>query len=304
MIRSKSVTFISDFSGRVDKSNELARPIFSREDTIITINGKIAKKSSKVKVGDLVKVDYTEEFFEKLTPQNIPLAVLYEDDDMLVINKSAGMVVHPGAGNYENTLVNALLYRYGEDFQTLEDEEENLLRPGIVHRLDKDTSGVLVVAKTAQSHSNLSSQFALHSNEKIYIAICKGVFVKKRGKIDNYLKRSDVNRKQYAVSKKEGDGKRAITNYQVLRQFENTALVRLRIETGRTHQIRVHMASLGHPVLGDELYGRKDKDYEGLMCLHSFSLKLDHPVNGKRLCFRAPMPERIKKYIESKLRNQ
>ena len=164
MIRNKSITFNSDFDGRVDRTNLLARPVFSRDDTVITINGKVAKKSSKVKVGDVVTVDYTEDFFEKLIAQDLPLDVIYEDDEMLVIDKRAGMVVHPGAGNYENTLVNALLFRYGEDFQTLDDEEENLLRPGIVHRLDKDTSGVLVVAKTARSHRNLASQFASHSN--------------------------------------------------------------------------------------------------------------------------------------------
>lgn len=299
MIRNKSITFNSDFDGRVDRTNLLARPVFSRDDTVITINGKVSKKSSKVKVGDVVTVDYTEDFFEKLIAQDLPLDVIYEDDEMLVIDKRAGMVVHPGAGNYENTLVNALLFRYGEDFQTLDDEEENLLRPGIVHRLDKDTSGVLVVAKTARSHRNLASQFASHSNEKIYIAICKGVFLKKRGRLDNYLKRSDVNRKQYCVS---DDGKRAITNYVVLRQFENCALVRLKIETGRTHQIRVHMASIGHPVLGDELYGRKDKFYDGLMCLHSFMLKIDHPETNNRMCFRSPMPERIKNVVKRELK--
>ncbi len=302
MIRERSITFTSDFSGRVDRSDALARPIFSRDDTVITINGKISKKSAKVVPGDVVQVDYTEELFERLEPQDLPLKVLYEDDAMLVIDKEAGMVVHPGAGNWENTLVNALLFRYGEDFATLEDEDENLLRPGIVHRLDKDTSGVLVVAKTSEAHRNLSKQFASHTNEKVYIAICKGVFAKRRGTIENNLKRSDGNRKLFAVTERPNEGKHAISHYQVLRQFENCALVRVRIETGRTHQIRVHMSSIGHPVLGDELYGRRDKNYDGLLCLHSMSLKLNHPVTGERICFRARMPERILEVVRKSIR--
>ncbi len=302
MIRERSITFISTFEGRVDRSDALPRPVFSRDDTLITINGKRCKKSAKVKIGDSVRVDYTEELFERLEPQDLPLKVLYEDDFMLVIDKEAGMVVHPGAGNWEGTLVNALLFRYGEDFATLDEEEENLLRPGIVHRLDKDTSGVLVVAKTADSHRNLSSQFAEHTNEKVYIAICKGVFSRRRGTIENNLKRSGTNRKLFAVTEKEGEGKHAISHYQVLRQFENCALVRIRIETGRTHQIRVHMASIGHPVLGDELYGRRDRSYDGLLCLHSMSLKLDHPESGKRMNFRAPMPKRIRDIVMKNLK--
>ena len=298
MIREKEISFIADFFGRVDRSDRLPRPVFSRPDTVITINGKRAKKSSKVVPGDSVKVEYTEELFERLEPQDLPLRILYEDDEMLVIDKEAGLVVHPGAGNWENTLVNALLFRYGEDFATLEDEEENLLRPGIVHRLDKDTSGVLVVAKTAEAHRNLSLQFSNHTNEKIYIAICKGRFARRRGTIENFLKRSESNRKLYAVAESEGEGKRAVTHYQVLRQFEECALVRLRIETGRTHQIRVHMAHIGHPVLGDELYGRRDRSYSGLLCLHSLMLRLDHPESGRRICFRARMPERILEVVK------
>lgn len=172
MIRNRETTIIAASSGRVDKvaSEAVSRTLFSREDTEIIVNGKSVKKSAKVKEGDEIKLSYTEECFERLEAENLPLDILYEDEAMLVINKPSGMVVHPGAGNWSGTLVNALLYRYGEAFSTYEEEEEeNLLRPGIVHRLDKDTSGVMVVAKTAEAHKKLAEQFADHTKEKIYI---------------------------------------------------------------------------------------------------------------------------------------
>ncbi len=301
MIRSLKAEFTADTSARVDKAAAafVSRSIFSRDDTRIVVNGKEVKKSFKVKEGDKVSIDYTEECFETIDGEDIPLDVLYEDSSMLVINKPSGMVVHPGAGNWSGTLVNALLYRYGEAFRTYsEEEEDNLLRPGIVHRLDKDTSGVMVIAKTALSHQNLASQFALHSNEKVYICIAKGLFTEKQGTIDKNICRSKKDRKLFDVTDNPKEGKRAITHYQVLRQSDKYAFVRVRIETGRTHQIRVHMKSIGHPLLCDALYSSKDKNFpdEALM-LHAMSLTLDHPISGERMNFRAKMPTRIRKAI-------
>lgn len=301
MIRSLSAEFIADTSSRVDKAAAafVSRSIFSRDDTKILVNGKEVKKSFKVKEGDKVSINYTEECFEEIEGEDIPLDVLYEDSDMLVINKPSGMVVHPGAGNWSGTLVNALLFRYGEAFRTYsEDEDDNPLRPGIVHRLDKDTSGVMVVAKTSAAHQNLASQFAAHSNEKVYICIAKGMFSEKSGTIDKNICRSKKDRKLFDVTDKPNEGKRAITHYQVLRQSDKYAFVRVVIETGRTHQIRVHMKSIGHPLLCDVLYSSKDKDFaEDNLMLHAMSLTIDHPQSGKRMTFRAKMPSRIRKTL-------
>jgi len=301
VIRSLSAEFIADTSSRVDKAAAafVQRSIFSRDDTKILVNGKEVKKSFKVKEGDKVSIDYTEECFEEIEGEDIPLDVLYEDSDMLVINKPSGMVVHPGAGNWSGTLVNALLFRYGEAFRTYsEDEDDNLLRPGIVHRLDKDTSGVMVVAKTSAAHQNLASQFAAHSNEKVYICIAKGMFSEKSGTIDRNICRSKKDRKLFDVTDKPNEGKRAITHYQVLRQSDKYAFVRVVIETGRTHQIRVHMKSIGHPLLCDVLYSSKDKNFsEDNLMLHAMSLTIDHPQSGKRMTFQAKMPSRIRKAL-------
>ena len=298
MIVEKRACFYASQDGRVDKvsSTNVPRSIFSSNDTIIFVNDKQVKKSQKVKIDDKIEIIYKEETFEGLEAEDISLNIIYEDESLLVINKECGMVVHPGAGNYNGTVVNALLNKFGDDFKTLDDEESSL-RPGIVHRLDKDTSGVLLIAKTRLAHQELSKQFSIHSNEKIYIAICKGFFDKKRGTINKNLIRSDQNRKTFTVCD-ENKGKNAITHYTVLRQFDNYALVRVKIETGRTHQIRVHMKSINHPILGDIIYSRKDNNFDVELCLHALSLTIDHPVTGERMTFRAKMPERIRKVIK------
>ena len=298
MIVEKRASFYASQDGRVDKvsSTNVPRSIFSSNDTIIIVNDKQVKKSQKVKIDDKIEIIYKEETFEGLEAEDISLNIIYEDESLLVINKECGMVVHPGAGNYNGTVVNALLNKFGDDFKTLDDEESSL-RPGIVHRLDKDTSGVLLIAKTRFAHQELSKQFSIHSNEKIYIAICKGFFDKKRGTINKNLIRSDQNRKTFTVCD-DNKGKNAITHYTVLRQFDNYALVRVKIETGRTHQIRVHMKSINHPILGDIIYSRKDNNFDVELCLHALSLTIDHPVTGERMTFRAKMPERIRKVIK------
>lgn len=304
MRQEKSISFISTVSGRVDRSSdEIPRSVFSLPDTVITVNGREVKKSQKVKEGDTITVSWTEEVFSGLEAEAIELPVLYEDDAILVIDKPCGMTVHPGAGCPGGTVANALLYRYGDDFQTQDDEDAEL-RPGIVHRLDRDTSGVLITAKTREAHAALAAQFAAHTNEKIYIAICRGDFAKKRGTVDLNIVRNEKNRKTFTVTSSPDRGKSAVTHYTVLRQFDGYAFVRIRIETGRTHQIRVHMQSIGHPVLGDPIYSRKDALFDVPLCLHAASLTISHPVTGERMTFRAKLPGRIRDTVRELMRKE
>ncbi|WP_320129309.1 RluA family pseudouridine synthase [uncultured Sphaerochaeta sp.] len=285
----------------------ISRGTLSLATTTILLNGKREKKSKLVKEGDEIDISYSQEFFEGLKAQDIPLTVLYEDTDILVIDKKQGMVVHPANGNYEGTVVNALLYRYGSSFTTNdtdeEEEEEEMIptlqneriRPGIVHRLDKDTSGVLVIARTRESHRNLAAQFKEHATEKWYIALAKGNFNKKQEKLITNLSRDKKNRKKFAVCP-ENEGKRAETEYLVLKQYKSFALLRIRIYTGRTHQIRVHLSSIGHPLVGDVIYGKPDGT---TLMLHALSLTLESPSSKQRLCFRSPMPQRFKNFIKN-----
>lgn len=299
MIREKEFEFVSQGSGRVDaiasSTLDITRTVFSLSSLVLRINGKDSKKSSKVKEGDKVYIRYEEQTFENLDAEDISLDVIYEDDDILVINKEQGMAVHPGAGNYNGTLANALLGRYGEDFEAGDDD----LRPGIVHRLDKDTSGVMVVAKNQKAHQKLSQMFAAHSNEKYYLAIAKGFFPESKGTIERRICRDRNNRKRFTVTDNKTEGKDALTKYKVLSQGDGYALLRVRIYTGRTHQIRVHLTSIGHPILGDSLYSRKDNKHDVTMMLHSALLSLEHPTTGERMVFRAPLPERFEKALEA-----
>ena len=296
MIRNHEKTIIASDSGRVDKilslDEDISRSIFSRDDTVISVNGRTVKKSQKVKAGDEISVSWTEECFEGLVAEDLDVKVLYEDEDMLVVDKAQGMVVHPGAGNWEGTLVNALLYRYGEDFMKSEDD----VRPGIVHRLDKDTSGVLVVAKNDKALENLSRQFAEHTNEKYYYAIAEGSFKENMGVVEKNIARSERDRKLYQVTDNPEKGRSAKTSYKVERRLRGAALLKIRIYTGRTHQIRVHMKSIGHPLVGDVLYNPKKQGYT--LMLHSTELTLTHPRTGERLTFTSALPERFKAYIE------
>lgn len=301
MIKTSSFTALENETGRVDKIavlHEVARSVFSLDSVKILINGKEAKKSSKCRPFDKVELTWEEEIFDNILAQDIPLDVLYEDDEVLVINKTSGMVVHPAPGNYTNTIVNALLYRYGEQFNTTEEEEENTLRPGIVHRLDKDTSGVMVIAKTGLAHQALCSQFASHTTVKYYIAIVKGNFTVKRGTINQRLARSLYDRKLFDVTDSKTRGKEAITHYEVLRNYPGFAFVKVKLETGRTHQIRVHMKSINHPILGDALYSRKDDKFpEVQLMLHSLSLEFTHPTTEERMKFIAPLPSRFSEVL-------
>ncbi|ADH61104.1 pseudouridine synthase, RluA family [Thermoanaerobacter mathranii subsp. mathranii str. A3] len=265
-------------------------------DGLAFVNGKTVKPSYKVKENDKVVVNIPEAEKIDVLPENIPLDILYEDDDIIVINKPQGMVVHPAPGNYSGTLVNALLY-HCKNLSGI----NGILRPGIVHRLDKDTSGVMVVAKNDKAHISLSNQIKERSVFKKYVAIVEGVIKNEEEKIEAPIGRHPVDRKKMAVIE---DGRYALTLYKVLERFKENTLIEAVIKTGRTHQIRVHMAFIGHPVVGDPVYGFKKQKFklEG-QALHSRVLGFMHPTKGVYMEFEAPLPEYFKKLIEI-LRNK
>lgn len=263
----------------------------------IYINEKESKKSDTVQNGDSVELDFACDVFDKIEPQDIPLDIIYEDDYMLVINKQQGMVVHPGAGNINGTVVNALAYRYGEDFIESMADECDISRPGIVHRLDKDTSGVMIIAKTAQSHAYLAAQFQNREIKKYYHAVCDGVFENHEGLITGLMARDNKDRKLFCLS--EISGKESKSDYEVIHQYPRAALVKVRIFTGRTHQIRVHMKSINHPVVGDVLYNRKIGNFPGkTLMLHSSEIYIKHPETHEVMHFEAPLPERFESMLK------
>lgn len=258
----------------------------------IYINGKESKKSDCVKNDDTVDLSFACDVFDKVEPQDIPLDIIYEDESMLVINKEQGIVVHPGAGNVNGTIVNALAYRYGQDFIDQMADECDISRPGIVHRLDKDTSGVLIIAKNAQSHADLASQFQNREIKKYYYAFCDGVFEKHEGEINGFMTRDSKDRKLFCLS--DYSGKESRSTYTVVRQYPRAALVKIRIYTGRTHQIRVHMKSINHSVIGDVLYNRKLSNFPNkTLMLHSAEIDIRHPKTGEMMHFEAQLPERF-----------
>lgn len=251
----------------------------------VTINGESAKRNRKLQAGDRVEWTIPEPVSTDTLPEDIPLNILYEDSYMIVINKPAGLVVHPAAGNEDGTLVNALLY-HCKDLAGIGGEK----RPGIVHRLDKDTSGVMVIAKTETALNELARQFKSRETEKEYQAIVRGVPAPPHGRIETTIGRHPIHRKKMAVNVRSG--RHAVSNYDVIEAFEQAALLRVRIETGRTHQIRVHMAHLKHPIVGDKLYGRSQPGpvQADRQMLHAAKLSLGHPDTGERLTFQAPLP--------------
>lgn len=265
----------------------------------VTLNGKAASKSDKVKTGDIVEITYPEPVSSEAVPQDIPLDIIYEDDDLLVVNKPKGMVVHPAAGNPDGTLVNALLYHCGDSLSGI----GGVVRPGIVHRIDKDTSGLLMVAKNDTAHLKLSEQIKEHSFTREYEAVIIGHLKEQKGSIDAPIGRSKNDRKKMAVT--ELNSKNAVTRYEVLEEYPGFSYVRLRLETGRTHQIRVHMAYLGHPLAGDGVYGGRNAEriMEGGQCLHARKIGFIHPTAGKYMEFTSPLPEYFTNFLE-KLRNE
>ncbi len=249
-------------------------------------SGKRVKKNYKVNAGDEVIVQMPEPQSVEIEPENIPIDIVYEDEDIIVVNKARGMVVHPAVGNWNGTLVNALMYHCGDRLSGINGE----IRPGIVHRIDKDTSGLLVVAKNDLAHQSLAEQIACHSAAREYQAIVVGAPREDQGTIDQPIGRHKIDRKKMAILP---DGRHAVTHYQVLKRFRGYSLLAFQLETGRTHQIRVHMASIGHPIIGDPLYGLKKDRFSSLdgQCLHAWRLSLDHPRTGERMVFEAPLPE-------------
>lgn len=254
----------------------------------VEITGKKTTKSgNKLKGTETIVVNLPEDETLDLIPEDIPLEIIYEDSDIVIINKAPNMVVHPAHGNYNGTLVNALLYHI-KDLSTI----NGVIRPGIVHRLDKDTSGVIVVAKHDEAHTTLSDMFKEKTLEKTYVCIAKGIFKDKSGRIETLIGRDPRDRKKMAVVTE--NGKIAISNYEVLDESKNYSLVKVRIETGRTHQIRVHMKSLNHPILGDATYGNSTDGIARQM-LHAYRLKFTHPISKKDMVVTTPIPEDFKR---------
>lgn len=261
------------------------------EDGNVTVNGSVvSKRGYTVKKGDTVSILSPQPKQLNLEAQEIPLDIVYQDDDIAVINKPQGMVVHPAPGSYDNTLVNALLYNL-----TSLSGINGVIRPGIVHRLDKDTSGLLVVAKNDFAHINLQSQISEKSAKRFYLALLDGVVQKDEGEIKNYLARSTKDRKKIAVAP---TGRLAITEYKVLERFANYTFTEFELKTGRTHQIRVHSRHIGHPVTGDPVYGGSNKFGLKGQLLHAYKLILTHPRTGEEMTFTAPLPDYFQKVLD------
>lgn len=262
----------------------------------ILINNKKVKSNYKLKSLDEISIIIPKPIELKVDSEDIPLNVLYEDSDVIVVNKKRGMVVHPAPGNYNGTLVNALLF-YCKDLSAI----NGVVRPGIVHRIDKDTTGILVVAKNDEAHNFLSNQLRNHSMKREYYALVEGRIKENKGTIDKPLGRNKKDRLKIGIVE---DGRRAVTHYEVIERHKNTTLVRCVLETGRTHQIRVHMASVGHPLLGDPLYGLKKQKFklDGQM-LHARTLGFIHPTSKEYIEFTSELPEDYEKLLE-KLRRE
>lgn len=276
-----------------NKDNEISRVAVQRliKNDKILVNGKSTKASYKVQENDSIKVEEEKPKEISLKPQDIPVEIIYEDKDIIVVNKPKGMVVHPANGNPDGTLVNSLMSICKDSLSGIGGE----IRPGIVHRLDKDTSGVIVVAKNDKAHINLSEQIKNHKVEKTYIALVKGVVKANEATIDMPIGRSTKDRKKMAVTK---TGKNAITHFKVIKRFHNYTLLEVKIETGRTHQIRVHLSQIGYPIVGDTTYsnGKNEWGIKG-QCLHAKSLKFKHPITGKEMFLEAKMPEYFEEVI-------
>lgn len=251
---------------------------------LVQVNGKVGKSNLKLVADATVQVEIPEPQSVEVKPENIPLDILYEDHDIIIINKARGMVVHPAVGNYSGTLVNALLY-HCKDLSGINGE----IRPGIVHRLDKDTSGVMMAAKNDAAHMGLAEQVKAHSAQRTYYALVQGNIVEERGVIKAPIGRHPKDRMKMAVVFE--NSKDAVTHFKVLERYGKHTLVECQLETGRTHQIRVHFAHIGHPVVNDPFYGYRKMDFpiEG-QALHSQSLRVKHPITGKELYFEAPLP--------------
>ena len=259
----------------------------------VTRNGKPAKKNDKLNIGDAISLTIPEPKEVDIVPTEMKLDIVYEDDDLLVINKPKGLVVHPAAGHQDDTLVNGLLYALGDDLSGINGE----LRPGIVHRIDKDTSGLLAVAKNDLAHAFLASQLKDHTMARTYEAIVCGSFREDSGTVDAPIGRHPSDRKKMTVT--ERNSKRAVTHWEVVTRYRGYTHIRCRLETGRTHQIRVHMAHIGHPILGDMVYGHKKPELgQDSQCLHAGALCFQHPRDGRPVMVFAPLPEYFQEVLQ------
>lgn len=289
---SEIIDYRAELSGiRIDKfiaenNGDLTRSAVQGliEQNKILVNGQTVSKNYKLKSGDCITVELPEPQPMDAVPENIPLDIVYEDDDLLVVNKPKGMVVHPAHGNYTGTLVNALLYHCGDSLSGI----NGVIRPGIVHRIDKNTSGLLIVAKNDKSHLHLAEQIKAHSFTREYEAVASGYFKETEGTINAPIGRHKTDRKKMCVTAE--NSRNAVTHYSVIKQYGGYAHVRLRLETGRTHQIRVHLAYIGHAVLGDDVYGKPYKNIDG-QCLHARRIGFIHPTTNEYMEFTSELPD-------------
>ncbi|MBP3265778.1 MAG: RluA family pseudouridine synthase [Clostridiales bacterium] len=294
-------TFKSDDTCRLDvlissKIDSYTRSYFTGliSDGKVTVNGKtVTKAGYKVAPGDEITVDIPEPLSDETVAQDIPLDILYEDDDLIIINKPQGMVVHPGAGHHDQTLVNALLAHCEGNLSDI----NGVIRPGIVHRIDKDTSGVMMAVKNNDMHIAISDMLSRHEIERVYRTVVYGVISEDEGTIDAPIGRSSKDRRKMTVVE---DGKPSVTHFKVVNRYREGTDLEVKLETGRTHQIRAHMTYIGHPVFGDPLYASKRNSYglEG-QCLHSKSIRFVHPRTGEELYFETELPEYYEKLLQS-----
>lgn len=277
-----------------DLEKDISRTAIKRmiEQGSILVNQRQVKTSYKVASEDTITINEEEPREADLLPQDIPLKIIYEDEDILIINKEKGMVVHPGNGNPDGTLVNAVMAKCKGSLSGIGGK----IRPGVVHRIDKDTSGLVIIAKNDKAHINISEQIKNREVKKVYVALVRGVISENEAVINMPIGRSTKDRKKMAVSR---NGKEAITEFEVLKRYKDFTYIKLNIKTGRTHQIRVHMSEIGHPVVGDEVYsnGKNPFNVKGQM-LHAKELEFVHPVTNKKVEFEAPLPEYFKNILE------
>lgn len=291
---------------RLDKYLSIIYPDISRsffqkiiKDDSVLVNDKPEKGSYRMKLEDVITIHFPNAVSTTIEPENLSLNIIYEDDDLLIVNKPKGMVVHPSAGHYTGTLVNGILYHCKDSLSGINGE----IRPGIVHRIDMDTTGSLIVCKNDFSHINIAEQIKVHSVNRIYEGIVCGNVKQDEGTIDAPIGRHPIERKKMAINEK--NGKPAITHYKVLERFGNYTYMQFKLETGRTHQIRVHMSSIGHPLLGDTLYSNGKSAFKGLegQTLHAKIIGFIHPTTREYVEFEAPLPEYFEKIL-TQLKNR
>lgn len=297
----RKVTVEDGITVRIDKYlsdciEDLSRSYLQKllKEGRVSVNGQPVKSNYKVSGGEIITLEVPEAVEPEIVPEELELDILYEDKDIILINKPKGMVVHPAAGHYTGTLVNGLMAHCREDLSGI----NGVMRPGIVHRIDMDTTGVLIVCKNDASHNAIAEQLKVHSITRKYYAIVHGVIKEEEGTVNAPIGRHPTDRKRMSINEK--NGKEAVTHYRVLRRYRRFSYVECQLETGRTHQIRVHMASIGHPLLGDQVYGPSKCPFTGLQgqTLHAGVLGIQHPSTGEYMEFHAPLPE----YFEELLR--